>query len=182
MFSHTNILWIIAFLHTKQPFNTAWASKEEIMHGSEDRLSGVLCGEQAHHTFRSLGEKIQKFWNVCIEGVACLFFCGFFSVFYYFSKSGGVSNSIWEVSEDIVLCTTWLDFQDAHGENTPQGWQTCIKKKKGTKYCLVVLIILFYVVMCFIFFKITFNSENLLKAIQTSWPNSCTYWKPCQII
>lgn len=124
----------------------------------------------------------------CVHrGVACLVFCGvFFSVFYCFSKSGGVSNSIWEVAEDIVLCTTWFDFQDAHGENTPQGWQTCIKKKrkkkKGTKYCLVALIIHFYVVMCFIFFKITFNSENLLKAIQTSWPKSCTYWKSFQII
>lgn len=36
------------------------------MHASEERLSSVLCGEQAHHTFRSHGEKIQHFWNVCI--------------------------------------------------------------------------------------------------------------------
>lgn len=48
------------------------------MHAGEDRLSSVLCGEPAHHTFRSLGEKIQRFWNVCIEGLLAWFSVGFF--------------------------------------------------------------------------------------------------------
>lgn len=59
------------------------------MHASEDRLLSVLCGEQAHHTFRSLSETIQKFWNACIAGVACLFFCGVF-----FQSSGTSANQV----------------------------------------------------------------------------------------
>lgn len=82
------MLLIIAFLHTKQPFNSAWASKEEIIGASEDRLSNVLCGEQACHASDLSVRKFRAF-AMCVWG-GCLFSCGVFSVFQYFRKSGGM--------------------------------------------------------------------------------------------
>lgn len=79
LFSYTNMLLIIAFLHTKQSFNSAWVSKEEIMDASEDRLSNVLCSEQACNAFRSLSQKIQSLCNMCVRGLSVFPWC-FFSL------------------------------------------------------------------------------------------------------
>jgi len=47
-----------------------------------------------------------------------------------------VSNSIWGGvwrCDDVVMYTTRFGFLDAHGKNTPQGWQACIKKRRKSK-------------------------------------------------